>query len=149
MTAEDLLFHSFAIVAVISALLVVFIRNPVYSALFLALCMSVLGAMFFTLNAAFVAVAQITVYAGAVMVLFVIVVMLFDLKHDAEEILKISPITLAKVLSTALLCGFFVGTAWLSVSAFKDNPSMQVAPGISVAEMAKPANGELPPTVEK
>ena len=123
MSAEDILFHSFAFVAVLSALSVIFMRNPVYSALFLALCMCDLGAMFFTLNAYFVAVAQITVYAGAVMVLFVMVVMLFDLRKEAEDILRLSPVSMAKVLVTALLCGFLVGTGWLGYSAFTETDS--------------------------
>jgi NADH-quinone oxidoreductase subunit J len=123
MAIEDILFYGLAIVAMISALLVIFIRNPVYSALFLALCMSALGAMFFTLNAYFIAVAQITVYAGAVMVLFVMVVMLFDLRKESEEILRLSPVSLAKVLATALLCGFLVGTGWLGYTALSENPA--------------------------
>lgn len=140
LTVEDILFHSFAIVAVISALCVIFVRNPVYSALFLALCMSVLGAMYFTLQAYFVSVAQITVYAGAVMVLFVMVVMLFDLKRETEEILKFSPVTLAKILSAALLCGFLVGTGWLGVTALTGNPATQIIPGVTAGELTK---GEL------
>ena len=114
LTATDTLFYVFATLATVSALLVVFLSNPIYSALFLALAMSVLGAIFFTLEAYFISVAQITVYAGAVMVLFVMVVMLFDLKHDQEEVLKISPLNIIKLLSTALLCGFLVGTGWLA-----------------------------------
>lgn len=137
LTVEDILFHSFAIIAVISALCVIFVRNPVYSALFLALCMSVLGAMYFTLQAYFVAVAQITVYAGAVMVLFVMVVMLFDLKRETEEILKFSPVTLAKILSAALLCGFLVGTGWLGVTALTENPTTQIAPGTTAGDLTK------------
>jgi len=149
MTVEDLLFHSFAVMAVLSALFVVFNRNPVYSALFLALCMSVLGAMFFTLNAYFVAVAQITVYAGAVMVLFVMVVMLFDLKREAEEILKFSPVTLAKVLAAALLCGFLVGTGWLGVTAVKGNLALHLAPSATAADLEKPIDGKIPRMEEK
>src|ERR1044072_4882668 len=109
LSIEDWLFHVLAAVATISALLVVFMANPIFSALFLALTMSILGALFFMLEAYFVSVAQITVYAGAVMVLFVMVVMLFDLKHDGEDILKFSPLTIAKVLVVGLLCGFFMG----------------------------------------
>jgi len=147
MTIDDILFHAFAFVAVISALLVIFNKNPVYSALFLALCMSVLGAMFFTLNAYFVAVAQITVYAGAVMVLFVMVVMLFDLKRESEEILKFSPVTTAKVLAAALLCGFLVGTSWLGVTAVKDHLAGQVAPGTLSADLEKPIDGKIPKSI--
>src|ERR1700677_918812 len=101
LTGEDILFHAFAAVAVISALLVVFLSSPIYSALFLALTMSVLGIFFFMLQAPFVAVAQVTVYAGAVMVLFIMVVMLFDLNREHEDILKFSPVMIAKLFGTA------------------------------------------------
>ena len=109
---EDVLFYAFGAGTVLSAVLVVFFANPIYSALFLALAMSMLGALFFVLEAYFISVAQITVYAGAVMVLFVMVLMLFDLKNEGEDILKVSPLGLIKLLAVGLLCGFFIGTGW-------------------------------------
>jgi NADH-quinone oxidoreductase subunit J len=142
MIAFDILFYAFAVVAVISAILVIFLSNPVYSALFLALTMSVLGAIFFTLEAYFVSVAQITVYAGAVMVLFVMVVMLFDLKHDQEEVFKISPINIVKLLSTALLCGFLVGTSWLAVTVYNNQFSAEPAK-VAAVNSNKPEDEDL------
>ncbi len=111
---EDVLFYAFGAGTVLSAVLVVFFANPIYSALFLALAMSMLGALFFVLEAYFISVAQITVYAGAVMVLFVMVLMLFDLKNEGEDILKVSPLGLIKLLAVGLLCGFFIGTGWVA-----------------------------------
>jgi NADH-quinone oxidoreductase subunit J len=140
LTVFDILFYSFALVAIVSAVLVIFVSNPIYSALFLALTMSVLGAIFFTLEAYFVSVAQITVYAGAVMVLFVMVLMLFDLKQDQEEVLKVSPLTIIKLLSTALLCGFFVGTGWLAVSMFSGNSNATVLVSQKTAPIEKKEN---------
>jgi NADH:ubiquinone oxidoreductase subunit 6 (subunit J) len=141
---NDALFFGFALVAALSAVLVIFVKNPIYSALFLALTMCVLGAMYFTLDAYFVAVAQITVYAGAVMVLFVMVVMLFDLKRETEEILKVSPVTLAKIVSVALLCGFLVGTGWLAINGAQASPAMQLAPNTTAADLAKPTEKQFP-----
>src|ERR1700679_1471386 len=121
LTSEDILFHVFALIATVSALLVVLMRSPIYSALFLALAMSILGVFFFMLHAPFVAVAQITVYAGAVMVLFIMVVMLFDLNKEHEDIFKFSPVMITKLFSAAILCGFLMGIAWLGVNAGKAN----------------------------
>lgn len=123
MTAEDILFHSFALASVVGALLMVFVRNPIYSSLFLALVMSIMGALFFVLDAYFVSVAQITVYAGAVMVLFVLVMMLFDLKHESEHLWKLTPLTVIKIFSVALVCAFFIGTGWLAVHFASDKPA--------------------------
>lgn len=109
-TVEDILFHSFAFVATFSAALVIFVTSPVYSALFLALAMSALAVLFFVLNAYFISVAQVTVYAGAVMVLFVMVLMLFDLKKEIENVLKMSPMTLAKFIAAGSLCGFLLAS---------------------------------------
>ena len=119
LTVTDILFYVFAVCAVASALMVIVLSNPIYSALFLALTMSVLGAIFFILDAYFISAAQIIVYAGAVMVLFVMVVMLFDLKGDQEEVFKISPLNTVKLLSAALLCGFLIGTGWLAVTTIQ------------------------------
>jgi NADH-quinone oxidoreductase subunit J len=134
---ENILFHILAAGATIGAVLVVFARNPVYSALFLALTMSVLGAIFFTLNAAFVAVAQLTVYAGAVMVLFVMVLMMFDLGKEGFELLKVSPMNLLKVMTASIFCGFLIGTAWLAVSSDTKNPATMAAPQTQQSDLAK------------
>jgi NADH-quinone oxidoreductase subunit J len=137
LTSEDILFHVFAAAAVISALLVVFMSNPIYSALFLALTMSILSIFFFMLHAPFVAAAQLTVYAGAVMVLFIMVVMLFDLKREHEEVVKFSPVMIAKVTSAALLCGFLIGVGWLGVNATQSNAATVLAPKTEAKELDK------------
>jgi NADH-quinone oxidoreductase subunit J len=137
LTAEDVLFHFFAVAAVISALLVVFLSNPIYSALFLALTMSILSIFFFMLHAPFVAAAQLTVYAGAVMVLFIMVVMLFDLKREHEEVIKFSPVMIAKVTGSALLCGFLIGIGWLGISATQTNGATVLAPATVAKELDK------------
>jgi NADH-quinone oxidoreductase subunit J len=90
--------------------------------------MSILGVFFFMLHAPFVAVAQITVYAGAVMVLFIMVVMLFDLNKEHEDIFKFSPVMITKLFSAALLCGFLMGIAWLGVNASKLNSATMLSP---------------------
>jgi len=58
--------------------------NPAYSALYLALSMILLSFLFFLMSAPFLAGLQLIIYAGAVIVLFVMVLMLFDLKKEGE-----------------------------------------------------------------
>ena len=79
---ELIIFLIIAAVSVISAFLVVTQRNVIYSALFLILTLCGLAILFVLLNAPFLAAIQIIVYAGAVMVLFLFVIMLLNLKRD-------------------------------------------------------------------
>jgi len=136
---EDILFHIFAAVATISALLVVFLSNPIYSAMFLALGMSVLGGLFFMLEGYFISAAQIVVYAGAVMVLFVMVIMLFDLRHERENVLRLTLGTIIKVAAVALLCGFLIGTSWLVISSPSNGHTVNItlAPDTSTKDLEK------------
>jgi NADH-quinone oxidoreductase subunit J len=75
----DILFYVFATVLVASALGVITARNPVYSALFLVLCFINSAALWLLLEAEFLAVVLVMVYVGAVMVLFLFVVMMLDI----------------------------------------------------------------------
>ncbi|MCX7925890.1 MAG: NADH-quinone oxidoreductase subunit J [Fimbriimonadales bacterium] len=76
---ERVLFFILAIVAILSAGGVVFSRNPVRSALLLVLNFFTLALIYFTLSAQFIGALQVIVYAGAIMVLFLFVIMLLNL----------------------------------------------------------------------
>lgn len=78
------LFYFLAALIVFSALSVVLHTNPLYSALSLVVTMVSLAFMYFLLQAPFIAAVQLIVYAGAVMVLFVMVIMLFDIQKETE-----------------------------------------------------------------
>jgi NADH-quinone oxidoreductase subunit J len=80
MTAELILFLILALVAVGAALGLLFSRNAVYAALFLVLNFITVAVFYLLLNAPFLAMAQVTVYAGAIMVLFLFVIMLLGTK---------------------------------------------------------------------
>jgi NADH-quinone oxidoreductase subunit J len=80
-----LTFYLFAAVAVIASLLVIAQRNPVYSVLLLIASFGALSGLYVLLDAPFVAVIQIIVYAGAIMVLFLFVVMLLNAPHEDTE----------------------------------------------------------------
>jgi NADH-quinone oxidoreductase subunit J len=79
---EYVIFSIMAIAATVCAILVISHRNPVASALFLIATMVSLAILFLALNAPFLAAIQIIVYAGAIMVLFLFVIMLLNLRRD-------------------------------------------------------------------
>jgi NADH-quinone oxidoreductase subunit J len=84
MTLELILFIIFALIAAVSAVLMITRVNPVISALFLILNFASLAGLYLLLNAQFIAVAQVIVYAGAIMVLFLFVIMLLKPEHEKK-----------------------------------------------------------------
>jgi NADH-quinone oxidoreductase subunit J len=88
---ESVLFYTFATVTVVTAFLVIFCRHPVYSVLYLVLTMFALTALYIMLNAYFVAAIQLIVYAGAILVLFLFVVMLLNLDQEGDESFRAGP----------------------------------------------------------
>lgn len=79
---QSIVFYLFAVLAILAALGVVIARSPVRSALSLALVFLALAAMYVLLNAPFLAVAQIMIYAGAVLILFLFVIMVLNPRLD-------------------------------------------------------------------
>jgi NADH-quinone oxidoreductase subunit J len=79
---EIFAFFFLATVIATSAILVVAFRNPVYSVISLLVMFFHIAALFVSLHAEFLAAVQIIVYAGAILVLYLFVVMLLNLKHD-------------------------------------------------------------------
>jgi NADH-quinone oxidoreductase subunit J len=77
-------FYFLATIAVIAALGVVVMRDPVYSALALAVVLTALAGLYVLLSAPFLAAAQVMVYAGAILILFVFVIMLLSPGRDIE-----------------------------------------------------------------
>jgi NADH-quinone oxidoreductase subunit J len=78
MNIQPLVFYAFAAILLCAALLVVFSRNPVHSALWLVLSFFSAAGVWLLLEAEFLAIALVLVYVGAVMVLFLFVVMMLD-----------------------------------------------------------------------
>jgi NADH-quinone oxidoreductase subunit J len=99
-----ILFYIFAAVAVLAALNVVMQRTPVYSALSLIVVLCALAGVYLLLEAEFLAVIQVIVYAGAIMVLFVFVIMLLNAAHESPSHRS----SLAKWLGAPLI-GAFLG----------------------------------------
>jgi len=86
-------FYFFAAIAIGASLMVIAQRNPIYSVLFLIASFGALSGLYVLLDAPFAAVTQIIVYAGAIMVLFLFVVMLLNAPHeDTEHDLRLHPL---------------------------------------------------------
>jgi len=124
MTLPDALFYLFAFLTLLFGALVVanpFSRNPVTSAMFLVLTICAMAGLFVLLNAFFLAAVQILVYAGAVMVLFLFVIMLLDLKEEQRR--KINLFGIVTGTGAVLGLGFLlVRTIWGSDLSQAANP---------------------------
>jgi len=114
------LFFAFAIVAIASAIMMIVHRNPIYCALFLILTLFALAGLYVLLNAPFIAAVHIIVYAGAIMVLFLFVIMLLDLKKDVGRDKPNRLLQIVGILVVALLfveLGIFLGADESAASA--------------------------------
>jgi len=139
---DALFFYAFAAVTVIGSLLVVLQKNPVYSVLSIIAAFFGLAGLYVLLEAPFVAVVQIIIYAGAIMVLFLFVVMLLNVpREDAAEWDRSHPlyrpmaVRIGAVLAVllALELGWALSrTAGLSAGVADDGPAVS-----SVAELGK------------
>ncbi len=114
MTADSFIFWMLAAVTLCSGLAVVLVANPIYSALCLAMTMVGVSALFATLGAYFIAGVQMIVYAGAVLVLFVMVLMLFDLKTELGTFSRGKISGLLKIATVGVLAGFLAGVFSMS-----------------------------------
>jgi NADH-quinone oxidoreductase subunit J len=131
---ETVAFYIFAGIAVLASLLVVGQRNPMYSVMLLIVSFGALSGLYVLLDAPFTAVTQIIIYAGAIMVLFLFVVMLLNANREEPV-----PTTLASavgptglkigaVLSALLLAEVIWAFSRISVTPF---PGVADATGIS------------------
>lgn len=84
MNTTEILFWILAVVALFSALMVVTSKNPIFSVLWLIITFFCISGHYILLNAQFLFIVNIIVYAGAIMVLFLYVLMLMDLRKDSE-----------------------------------------------------------------
>lgn len=100
---ELFVFYVFAAVAVAAALMVVLQRRAVYSALALIVCFGAMAILFFQLGAQFVAAIQIIVYAGAIMALFLFVIMLLDPESEVFAPNRLQKTTLLAAPAAAFL----------------------------------------------
>lgn len=138
MDPATIVFYLLAILLVGFSFKTITSTNPIHCALYLASTMILLAFMFFTLGAPFIAGVQLIVYAGAVMVLFVMVLMLFDLKKEIQAFSKGKVTGFLKISSAGLLCGFVAMVMVASTDLLGTN-SLNVfeAPATSTRDLAR------------
>jgi NADH-quinone oxidoreductase subunit J len=103
---SDIVFYVFAATALAGALGVVAGRNPVSSLLSMVVCLGSIAVIYVLLEAHFLAAVQVIVYAGAIMVLFMFVIMLLNLGHDYQPDFKLGLGTLVAFAVSGALFGF-------------------------------------------
>ncbi len=97
-------FYFLSFLTILSALMVIVAKNPIHSVLYLILTFFTLSGHYILLNAQFLAAVNIIVYAGAIMVLFLFVIMFLNMKQDEEE----SKTNLTKIAATIVGGTIFV-----------------------------------------
>ncbi len=135
---DAIIFWPFALLALLGAVLLIFHKNPIHSALALIMTLFSTAALFVMLHAGFVAVLQILVYAGAIMVLFIFVIMMLNLqreelglrRHAAKKIvatvlalgigLKFALVLTAQLLPRAELAASFGSVENVGMMVFND-----------------------------
>jgi NADH-quinone oxidoreductase subunit J len=96
------LFYFFSVLAVFSSLMVLLARKPIHSVLYLTLAFLAIAGHFILLNAQFIAIVNVIVYAGAIMVLFLFTVMLLNL-NLATELKKPKLVVISAIVAGGLL----------------------------------------------
>ncbi|MCM2254945.1 MAG: NADH-quinone oxidoreductase subunit J [Vicinamibacteria bacterium] len=92
---ESVLFYTFAALALVSAVVVIAQKSPFYSAFGLIVVLCSLSGIFAVLGSPFIAVIQLVVYAGAIMVLFLFVLMLLNVQRETDDVGGSAPLRLA------------------------------------------------------
>ncbi len=108
MSLTEILFYFLSAISIGSSMMMVFHRNPMYSVLFLLICFFSVAGLYIMLNAQFLAIVHIIVYAGAIMVLFLYVLMFLNLN---------APVQIRKSLATraaAIITGGMVFSVLLA-----------------------------------
>jgi len=102
----------FGIIAAASAFLVIFSKNPVHSALWMVVNCLALAVMFLLLNSQFIAILQVIVYAGAIMMFILYAIMMLDIKKAAVEDRVKNNFAFGRML---ILFLFFIGLAMMGI----------------------------------
>jgi NADH-quinone oxidoreductase subunit J len=117
---QQVFFYLFAVLTLLCGVLVIanpFTRSPVTSAMFLVLTIVSMAGLFVLLHAFFLAAVQVLVYAGAVMVLFLFVIMLLDLKEEEQRKIKASVAALG-VAAVGMIAAVMIRTIHRSRMGF-------------------------------
>jgi NADH-quinone oxidoreductase subunit J len=120
MGLEKILFYVFAAVLIVAAIRVITVRNPVHAALFLVLAFFTSAALWLLLEAEFLAITLVLVYVGAVMVLFLFVVMMLDINVAPmrEGFIRYLPVGVAVAVIIVMEMGLVVGSDFFGPANF-------------------------------
>lgn len=132
----EIVFYVLAVSAVLSAILCITQKNPVPSALWLVSTMFALAGIYVLLHAQFIAAMQVLVYAGAVMVLFLFVIMLLNLGRDGGSDIKKGPVALVATFLGAALVAALVAVRGTSVAGLADRLNPGVVAGSPLGVVA-------------
>ena len=121
LTITQWLFGTLSLMAIMFALMMVFTRSPVNSALYLIMTFFCIAAHYLLLNAQFLAVVQIVVYAGAIMVLFLYIIMLMNLNADEEPRKHVLTRSIAAIIGGLLL--------FVMIGALRGAEQLQIVQG--------------------
>ena len=118
---EKFLFYAFALILVFSAVRVITVRNPVHAALFLVLAFFTSAALWLLIEAEFLAIVLVLVYVGAVMVLFLFVIMMLDINTVPlrEGFIRYLPVGVTIALIIVIEMGLVVGSSYFDAERYK------------------------------
>lgn len=126
---DVLAFYIFAALAIISSLLVVGQRNPMYSVMLLIVSFGALAGLYILLDAPFTAVTQIIIYAGAIMVLFLFVVMLLNVAREEGTAIAVGIGPTGRRVGAVLALVFGIEIVWalsrIGLSPFGHDPAAE------------------------
>lgn len=122
MNTESIIFIIFGIASVVTALFMITRRNPIISAIFLILNFFTVAVIYLLLKAQFIAIIQVLVYMGAIMVLFLFVIMLLNLQNDAKLTEEFTYKKITSILLSVLLFLVLGTTFYFNISNKEASP---------------------------
>lgn len=142
-----ILFYTFALAAVLSAIGVVALRNPVSSALSMALCFGFTAAIFFGMGATFIGISQVIIYAGAILVLFLFIIMMINTKDEEQKPTSGYSCAIVGVIVGGMLAGMIVNASMKLPGAKEGRCPVHVllehTDELKVGQAATPKQAEL------
>jgi NADH-quinone oxidoreductase subunit J len=101
-------FYILSALTIAMAFLTIYSKNPIHSAIYLVICMATIAGHYLLLNAQFLAIVQLIVYMGAIMVLFIFTIMLMNLNNE-DEVHKPRMTRLGAIVFFVLTCLILIG----------------------------------------
>jgi NADH-quinone oxidoreductase subunit J len=107
LTTVQIAFYLLSIITLATAFMTIYSKNPIHSAIYLVICFFSIAGHYLLLNAQFLAIVHIIVYAGAIMILFLFTIMLMNLNNE-DEVYKPRFTRIGAIVSFVLMCGILI-----------------------------------------